>query len=238
MAENKSTVLIDELHSYGVGRLRCIAEIIPSAFSSAYCLDIGCGAGIWNTRMRGLAEKKGYTYVGVNIAKDQLQSDMEQIRNSKQGDGTYLLGDACALPFARRFKLVIALEVIEHLDDQEKLLAEIDGILLEDGYLMISTPNKFSMEGITGKMKGVLTGRRWNAWDPEHKHVFASPEFLSLVSKRLSIDKVCGYYILPALPATLGINKMNSLLRTFHQPLNGLCFQTIVLLRKVNYGRK
>lgn len=79
MAENKSTVLIDELSSYGVGRLRCIAEIIPSAFSSAYCLDIGCGAGIMNTRMRGLAEKKGYTYVGVDIRKDALKRDRESI---------------------------------------------------------------------------------------------------------------------------------------------------------------
>lgn len=190
--------------------------------------------------MRELVKKKGYTYIGGNIAKDQLQADMESIRTSKQGDGAYLLDDACALPFARRFKLVIALEVIEHLDDPKKLLAEIDGILLEDGYLIISTPNKFSMEGINGKIKSVLTGKQWNAWDAEHKHVFASPEFLSLVSKRLSINKVCGYYIVPTLPGTFRtINNMSIFLRTYHQtPLNRFCFQTIVLLRKGNDNRK
>ena len=180
--------------------------------------------------------KKGYRYLGLDISKDVL---VKGSRLSRKGDTHFLHGDVRSLPAKRCFKLVIALEIIEHLEDPYKLLAEINNILLDGGYLMVSTPNKFSLEGVIGKTAELLLKKRWSAWNIEHKHIFSSFEFLALLKEYFSVLRVCGYYFLPIIPFTKKFRgkwwfgSHLRFLRTYHKPLNMLGFQTIVLLKKV-----
>ena len=218
--------------SYSRWRLRCISDLIPSTFSPAYALDVGCGTG----RMAQIVTKKGYAYVGLDISKSNL---LKASNSKSEGDICFLQGDANSLPCKRCFKLVVATEIIEHFENFQKLLVEINNILLDGGYLVISTPNKISPEGCLGKMLEFVLKRRWSAWNIEHKHIFSSFEFLSLLKANFSLLRVCGYYFLPNISF---VEKFEEkwwfgshlrFFRTHHKPLNMLGFQIIALLRKV-----
>ena len=116
---------------------------------------------------------------------------------------------------------------------------EINNILLEGGYLVISTPNKASLEGSMGKIQELTLKKRWTAWNIEHKHIFSSFEFLSLLKANFLILRVFGYCFLPKIPFTEKFEEKwwfgghLRFLRTHHKPLNMLGFQIIALLKKI-----
>ncbi|MBI3665618.1 MAG: methyltransferase domain-containing protein [Acidobacteria bacterium] len=99
-------------------------------------LDAGCGVGYGAARLAAVARQT----VGLEIAADaveaaRLRYDAPQL--------AFLRGDCCALPFDDgSFDLVVAFEVIEHLESWESLLAESRRILTPGGALVISTPNR------------------------------------------------------------------------------------------------
>jgi len=74
-------------------------------------LELGCGRGslVW------ALEERGLSVVGLDLAED--------IRYSER----CVVGNAIALPFAKRFECVIALDIIEHVpsDYQAALLSEL-----------------------------------------------------------------------------------------------------------------
>ena len=95
--------------AYNVGRFRCITDLIPSTSSPAYALDVGCSTG----RIAQIVRKKGYEYVGLEISKDKL---LKASNLRSKGDVCFLQGDAISLPCKCCFKLVVATEIIEHLE--------------------------------------------------------------------------------------------------------------------------
>ncbi len=216
---------------FDIGRSKCLASLIPPTPSAAYALDLGCGSGL----MTEIVGKKGYTYVGLDISKNALLKAHE----SNSTDYVHFLqGDVDSLPLKRLFKLVIALEIIEHLQDPRKLLVAINKVLLDNGYLVISTPNRVSLEGFKGKMEERLLKKRWNAWNMEHKHIFSSFEFLSLFDENFSLIQVLGYYFLPKIASERFEQKWwfgrhLRFLNAHRWPLSFLGFQTIALLKKV-----
>jgi SAM-dependent methyltransferase len=71
-------------------------------------------------------------------------------RLQKEG-GVVSMGEVTALPFADgTFELVCALDIIEHVDDEDGALSEISRVAKEDASLLISTP---------------LHPARWTAFD-------------------------------------------------------------------------
>ena len=222
---------MDSSDAYVRGRFRCVGDLIPLSFSPAYALDVGCGTG----KLAQIVMEKGYTYVGLEIKKKLL---LKAGSSESKGIACFLQGDANSLPFRHAFKLVIATEIIEHLENPYNLLVEISKILLDNGYLIISTPNKASLEGFKGKISEFILGNRWTAWNSEHKHIFSSFEILYLLKTIFSTLKVCGYYFLPRIPSTEKFEEKwwfgshLRLFRTRKKPLNRLGFQIIVLLKK------
>lgn len=133
---------------FNEGKLYAIASLIPRISSPARCLNIGCGEGI----IAEVIKRKGYLYYGLDLSKGILR----RARCSLGNNNIFVQVDANYLPFKRCcFDLVIALEIIEHVDNPCKLLKEADSVLINGGYLIISTPNKISLEGIKGKIKSL-----------------------------------------------------------------------------------
>jgi len=185
--------------------------------------------------MTEIVRTKGYTYIGLDISKNSL---LKACESSSAEYVHFLQGDVGSLPLKCLFKLVIALEIIEHLQDPRKLLVEINKVLLDNGYLVISTPNMVSLEGFKGKMEEIILKKRWNAWNMEHKHIFSSFEFLSFFDENFSLIQVLGYYFLPKIASERFEQKwwFGRHLRFFNAhrwPLSFLGFQTIALLKKV-----
>jgi SAM-dependent methyltransferase len=98
-------------------------------------LDAGCGSGY------GVAELANAAAV---VAMDISAEATAYARREFSRTGVHFLQGACeSLPFAdASFDLVVAFEVIEHLDRWREMLAEARRVLRPHGVLLVSTPNK------------------------------------------------------------------------------------------------
>ncbi len=97
-------------------------------------LDVGCGLGFFASR----AGELGAKVYGIDIGE-------KLVKKSKQRypDGKFSVASAVELPYRdNTFDLVLCTEVIEHVNNQNKVISEIFRVLKKDGYLVLTTPNK------------------------------------------------------------------------------------------------
>jgi ubiquinone/menaquinone biosynthesis C-methylase UbiE len=101
----------------------------------ARVLDAGCGSGY------GTAE---FTHAISVVAVDVSAEAVAHARRTFSRPAVqFLQGALEALPFADgSFDLLVAFEVIEHLERWQEMLAEARRVLSPSGVLLVSTPNK------------------------------------------------------------------------------------------------
>jgi SAM-dependent methyltransferase len=132
---------IEATHWWFVGRRRLFAREIArlGVGRDARTLDIGTSTG---TNLRMLRDL-GYRHVtGLDFSIDAIRHCQEK------GLGPVRQGDICALPFPdASFDLVLATDVIEHVDDDRRALAEIARVLAPGGVVLITVPTFPSLWG-------------------------------------------------------------------------------------------
>lgn len=97
-------------------------------------LDLGCGTG----------DASGLFANNNLYAIDFSEKMIAKVR-SKYPWVKAIVGEAKDLPFqAKKFRLVLALGVIEYISHHHKVLGEIDRVLTNNGYVVMSFPNKRS----------------------------------------------------------------------------------------------
>jgi len=104
-------------------------------------LDLGCANGI----LLAAAARHGRMGVGVDRSLEQLVLAHRRITDS---GGSPTLAAACgeALPLRDgTIGRVAGLDVIEHVSDVGRVLAEADRVLRPGGTLVLTTPNRFSL---------------------------------------------------------------------------------------------
>lgn len=136
------------------------------AFASQFAagrrvLDVGCGTGY------GAAELTGAIRVtGIDVAWEAVRYARQYCASTQASAGR--------LPFrARAFDLVVAFEVIEHIEDWRGLLGEARRVLTDDGVFLVSTPNR----------EYYAESRTLDGPNPFHVHEFEFDEFKSAVSE-------------------------------------------------------
>jgi len=91
-------------------------------------LDIGCGSGY----LGHILHKKSKLYIGIDFVDERVIKD-----------SVFIKTNALNVPFRNNsFDIIICNHVIEHVNDQKKLLYEIDRLLKKDGICYITCPNK------------------------------------------------------------------------------------------------
>jgi 2-polyprenyl-3-methyl-5-hydroxy-6-metoxy-1,4-benzoquinol methylase len=174
-------------------RFSVIDRAIPTARDSSRALDIGCAIGVFTNLLR----QKGYGALGVDTSEELLAFARRRYPHC-----TFKFMDALHLDLASSsFDFVLALEIIEHLDDPCKMLKSIHKLLKEGGTVLLSTPNRFSLEGVRGVLIESAARINWDAWDIEHKHVYTSIEITRLLQRFFKIEEVVGYYYVPMIPS-------------------------------------
>ncbi len=129
-------------------------------------LDLGSGEGFGAAILSESAEQ----VVGVDV-------DERTVEHSKLNYGganlEFRVGTALDLSDFETgsFGAVVAFEIIEHVRDQERVLAEIARVLSDEGVLVVSTPDR--------RLYSEVTGQR----NPFHEHELSLEEFQQLLAE-------------------------------------------------------
>ena len=128
-------------------------------------LDLGSGEGFGASILTGGEETE---VVGIDI--DERTVEHAQL-NWGGPRTSFKVGNALDLSEFEdgSFGAVVAFEVIEHLDEQERVLAEVARVLADDGVLIISTPDRRLYSDATGQV------------NPFHQHELTYEEFSALL---------------------------------------------------------
>lgn len=123
---------LQDRHWWFVGRRRIIAEqaqrVLGARAGAAQILDVGCGTGTMLAELSRLGTVRGTE--AEQAAVDHCQ---------RRGFGEVALASGPPLPYPdASFDLVTILDVLEHLDDDAAMVAEIRR-LLRPGAAMIAT---------------------------------------------------------------------------------------------------
>jgi SAM-dependent methyltransferase len=137
-------------------------------------LDIGCGKPC-----ECMKDGSFLNYLGYGIGMDIKNCSIEH---------KFVKGNLTNIPFSKKtFNTVVAMEVIEHMDDVETSLKNIKEVLKDDGVFIMSTPDnnvfwKFFWE-IWTKFIGKM-------WDGTHKNNLNKKEWLLLLNKYFIVTDV------------------------------------------------
>lgn len=138
-------------------------------------LDVGCGEGFV---MNSLDKEN---IVGIDISEKALT-----IASIKNPECSFCTGDIYNLPFDNNgFDLVIALEVLEHLDKFEIAINEINRVAIK--YCIFSVPNEPYFK-IMNLLRGKNITRFGN--DIEHVQSWNTKEFVILLKKYFKVIEV------------------------------------------------
>jgi SAM-dependent methyltransferase len=133
---------VERTHWWFTGRRRLFARELVSAgiTQEARVLDVGTGTG---ANLRMLRDLKLEHVTGLDSDELAIQFC------ASKGLGQVRKGDICAMPFvAGTFDLVIATDVIEHVNDDRAALGEIARVLKQGGKVLISVPAFPSLWGL------------------------------------------------------------------------------------------
>ncbi len=137
-------------------------------------LDAACGEGYGSQFLAGMAKH----VTGVDIS---AQSIRHATMRYPAGNLLFQQADCRKLPFPDgHFDCIVSFETLEHMQEQEQLLAEFRRVLAADGFLLISSPDK-----------AVYSGQMQNE-NPFHVRELERHEFESLLATRFPVVRLLG----------------------------------------------
>lgn len=111
--------------------------IVHRPFEGLKVLDLGCGGGLLCEPLARLGAK----VIGI----DSSQSAVEQGKKRSLGldlDIQYYCQDILSVDFKNDFDILIASEIIEHIEDKKNFIKKCSLSLKKNGFLFISTITK------------------------------------------------------------------------------------------------
>jgi ubiquinone/menaquinone biosynthesis C-methylase UbiE len=155
------------------GFLGSVRELLGS-IEYGSVLEVGCGPGDLATRIL----PPQVDYLGIDV--DEME--IETARN-RYPQLSFQVGSANALPVeSNSFDLVIACEVLEHLEDPARALAEIDRVAKQ--WVLVSVPWE-----PTWRILNVIRGKYWRSFGntPGHVQHFSRAEIRRQIVNRFVI---------------------------------------------------
>jgi len=167
--------------------------------------DFGCGAG-WSTNILGMfGQATGVDLSDTTPAQARYPHCQFRSADILQGDSPQ-----------SEFDLVVSMEVLEHIEAgaQDHFCRRMHYILKEKGYLILTTPNKRTMNAIRGG------GRSWSNQPIEEW--LTAPELRSLLERN-------GFRILSMTSVVLGVAELG-LYRVLNSSKVNACMDFLGLL--------
>ena len=172
---------------YELNRVRILRSLLPSGHGRS-AVDIGCGPGLFSREL----SIKGWRTASIDTDRENIERAEDYVDETHLGDALGILSQLRE----SQYDLALCLELIEHMPRKrgEDLLVGILRVLKPGGSLILSTPNRFSPEGLGGYYWGEKIGGwgKWDAWDSTHIHIYSSLEIFSpLKIRRLAYPQTC-----------------------------------------------
>lgn len=122
-------------------------------------LDVGCAGGVISLE---LVSSFGCAVYGVDLNIGSIDNARKRAGAIGYPKDRFSVGDATSLEFEdRTFDKVMCLDVIEHIEDDRKVMAEIFRVMKDGGKAVISTPFKHAkvehcpiVEGVPSSIDG------------------------------------------------------------------------------------
>ena len=156
------------------------------------CLDIGCGGGLLSERIARL----GASVTGIDITQNSIEIAKMHAFNSGLNIN-YINTDISLFiknNSSKKFDLVIASEVVEHLDNRILFFEEVSKLLKNRGILILTTINKTALSLLFAKFmaENILKLLPKGIHDFEK---FVSPETLIDEAKlyKIYLDEIIGF---------------------------------------------
>ena len=156
------------------------------------CLDIGCGGGLLSERIARL----GASVTGIDITENSIEIAKIHAFNSGLNIN-YIKTDISSfikINSPKQFDLIIASEVVEHLDNRNLFFKEISKLLKNEGILIMTTINKTALSLLFAKFmaENILKLLPKGIHDFEK---FVSPNTLIAEAKpyNIHLDDVVGF---------------------------------------------
>lgn len=162
-----------------------IADEIVRAFGPAprRVLDLGCGGGFLSNY---LAER-GHAVTGVDTTAENLTVARA---SDPTHTATYALADARALPYAANsFDVVCAMDLLEHVEQPDLVIAEASRVLAPGGLFVFHTFNRTWQSKLI-----VIKGVEWFVRNTPRQlhvaHLFITPDELSGMCRAHGLEAV------------------------------------------------
>jgi 2-polyprenyl-3-methyl-5-hydroxy-6-metoxy-1,4-benzoquinol methylase len=152
-----------------------IIALIPSGIRTV--LDIGCGQG----NLAQTLTDKGYVVSGIDISDEALAGVKNILKDSfcfsvenEEWPKTIT---------TKSYDLIIASELIEHIFSPEDFIQQVQNILTDDGYMIITTPNFLFWKNRLRMFGGTFQYEEKGLLDFGHIRFFTYPTIKNLFKK-------------------------------------------------------
>lgn len=178
---------------------RVIDNIIKISPDKTNVLEVGCGGGILSEEF----SRMGYNMTGIDPAEKSVKTAIDHAAGNNLTI-KYLTGSGENLPFqSDTFDVVLCCDVLEHVQDLPKVIAEISRVLRTGGVFIYDTFNRTYFSKIS-TIKVLQEWKRWAIMPPD-LHVwemFIKPSEIKLLlsENKLSWKNHCG--LKPDIPYT------------------------------------
>jgi len=106
---------------------------------NAHILDAGFGFGQYTLFMKNLAPNS--CILGVDVKEDQVSECNQFFRAIKKENVLFKVADLLEFKKAETFDMCLCVDVMEHIEEDVKVMSNICASLKDGGMLLISTPS-------------------------------------------------------------------------------------------------
>lgn len=177
----------------------CIARLLDHVdLKEARVLEVGCGSGVWTEQLA----RRGARITAVDVLPHLVESAESRLEQAGFGaQCSFLCGNVSAVvPADKRFDFVFFKDVMEHVEDDNALVAALRERMQEGAWMLVSTQNSrsanFLLEAFWERI--LKRNRSWMGWDETHVR-FYTPKTLTrlLTANGLQVAHRNASYFVP-----------------------------------------